>query len=70
VDLDPARAGRDAGKISEEVVQHLAGLVGSKVEVSLEIQAERPEGFPDNVVRTVTENAKVLKFKTQGFEEK
>ncbi len=70
VDLDSTRVGRDAGKIAEEVLQHLAGLVGSKVEVSLEIQAERPEGFPDNVVRTVTENAKTLKFKTQGFEEK
>lgn len=69
VDLDPARVGRDAGKIAEEVLQHLAGLVDAKVEVSLEVRAERREGFPDNVVRTVTENAKTLKFKTQGFEE-
>ena len=68
VDLDPSRVGRDAGKIAEEVVQHLAGLVGSRVEVSLEIHAERHDGFPDNVVRTVTENAKTLKFKGQGFE--
>ncbi len=70
VDLDPTRVGRDAGKIAEEVLQHLAGLVGSTVEVSLEIQAERREGFPDSVVRMVTENAKRLRFKTEGFEEK
>ncbi|HZY70856.1 MAG TPA: Swt1 family HEPN domain-containing protein [Thermoplasmata archaeon] len=70
VDLDPARVGRDAGKVAEEILQHLAGMVDSTVEVSLEIHAERPSGFPDDVVRTVTENAKTLKFKTQGFEER
>ena len=70
VDLDPARVGRDAGRVAEEVLQHLAGMVGSTIEVSLEIRAERPEGFPDSVVRTVTENARTLKFKTHGFEER
>jgi hypothetical protein len=29
VDLDALRAGRDAGKVAEEVLQHLAGQVGS-----------------------------------------
>ncbi len=37
--------------------------------LTLEIEAELPEGAPDNVVRTVTENARTLKFKTHGFEE-
>jgi len=36
--------------------------------VTLEIQAEMPEGAPDNVVRIVTENARTLKFNAQGFE--
>ena len=70
MDLDPARVGRDAGKVAEEILQHLAGMVDSNVQVSLEIHAERPNGFPYDVVRTVTENAKTLKFKTQGFEER
>jgi predicted AAA+ superfamily ATPase len=70
VSLDPARLGRDAGKIAEEVVQHLAGLLGAKVEVTLEISAEAPDGVPDNVVRTVTENCRTLRFRTHGFEEK
>lgn len=70
VSLDPTRLSRDAGKIAEEVVQHLAGLVGAKVEVNLEIKAEIPDGAPENVVRTVTENCRTLKFKTHGFEEK
>jgi predicted AAA+ superfamily ATPase len=69
VTLDPARVGRDAGKIAEEVVQHLAGLVGANVEVTLEIQADIPGGAPDDVVRTVAENCRTLKFKTYGFED-
>jgi hypothetical protein len=39
------------------------------VEVTLEIRAEVAEGVPDDVVRTVTENAATLKFSSQGFEE-
>ena len=50
--------GRDAGRIAEEVVAHLAGLVGAQVRVTLEIDADIPEGAPDHVVRTVTETAK------------
>jgi hypothetical protein len=68
VALDTARVGRDAGKIAEEVVAHLAGLVGADVTVTLEIQAEVPSGAPDNVVRTVTENCRTLKFSDHGFE--
>jgi predicted AAA+ superfamily ATPase len=69
VQLDPSRVGRDAGQVAEEVIAHLAGLVGSNVTVSLEIHAEVPNGIPDNVVRTVTENSRTLKFTSQGFEE-
>jgi hypothetical protein len=70
VTLDAARIGRDAGRIAEEVIQHLGGLVGAEVEVTLEIRAEVPDGVPESVVRTVTENCRTLKFKTHGFEEK
>jgi hypothetical protein len=69
VALDPARAGRDAGRIAEEIIQHLAGLVGATVEVTLDIHAEIPDGTPDHIVRTVTENCRTLRFKTHGFEE-
>ncbi len=67
--LDPARISRDSGTIAEAVVQHLAGLVDSDVRVALEVHAEIPEGAPDDVVRTVTENCRTLKFETFGFEE-
>jgi hypothetical protein len=69
VNLDPSRVGRDAGRIADEVISHLAGLVGSSVKVTLEIEAEVQTGTPENVVRTVTENSRTLKFTTHGFEE-
>jgi hypothetical protein len=68
VTLDPARAGRDASKIADEVLTHLVGLLGSSVRVTLEIDAEIPEGVPDNVVRIVTENSRTLRFTSHGFE--
>ena len=68
VTLDATRVGRDASQIADEVIAHLAGLVGAKVTVTLEIEAEIPSGAPDHVVRTVTENSRTLKFSSQGFE--
>jgi hypothetical protein len=66
--LDPTRVGRDAGRIADEIVSHLTGLMGSTVKVTLEIEAEIPSGAPDQVVRTVTENCRTLRFTNQGFE--
>jgi hypothetical protein len=68
VTLDASRVGRDAGRIADEVIAHLTGLVGSDVTVTLEIEANIPSGVPDNVVRTVTENSRTLNFKIHGFE--
>jgi predicted AAA+ superfamily ATPase len=69
VALDPTRVGRDAGKIADEVIAHLVGLMGSNVKVTLEIEAKISSGVPDHVVHTVTENSRTLKFTQQGFEE-
>jgi hypothetical protein len=66
--LDPLRVGPSASKIAEEVIAHLSGLVGADVTVTIEIEATVPSGVPDNVVRTVTENGRTLKFTSQGFE--
>jgi len=67
--LDSARVGRDASRIADEVITHLVGLVGSNVTITLDIEADIPAGVPDNVVRTVTENSRTLKFgSNSGFE--
>jgi len=67
--LNTLKVPTEAGKIAEEILTHLAGLPGAKVRVTLEIEAEIPEGAPDHVVRTVTENSRVLKLESYGFEE-
>ena len=59
---------RDAGQIAEKVIAHLAGLSSARVTVTLEIEAEAPDGVPDEVVRIVSENSRALKFKSYGFE--
>jgi predicted AAA+ superfamily ATPase len=68
IQLDPARVGRDAGRIAEEVIAHLAGQVDADVTVTLEIEARLPNGAGDQIVRTVTENSRTLKFTSHGFE--
>jgi predicted AAA+ superfamily ATPase len=68
VTIDPTRAGRDVGRIAEEVLQHLTTLSRADVKLTLEIEADAPEGVPDNVQRIVTENCQTLKFTTHGFD--
>jgi len=69
VSLDPLRAGRDASRIAEEIIAHLAGLANADVKVSLEIRAVVPDGMPEQVVRTVSENSATLKFENFEFGE-
>ena len=69
VRLDPIRMSRDASQLADEVVRHLAALVDADVQVRVEIAATSEQGFDDDVVRTVTENARTLKFEQHGFEE-
>jgi len=60
--------GRDAGRIADEVISHLVGLVGAEVTVTLEIEAKVPSGAPEQTVRVVTQNGRDLKFTSGGFE--
>lgn len=66
--LDPERVGRDAGEIADEILSHLSALHGSSLKVSIEIEAELPEGVPEDVKRTVSENAATLKLDSCEFD--
>ena len=66
--VDPARMGRDAGRIAEEIISHLMELDDAAVEVSIEVQARIPSGASEKLIRTVTENSRALKLKQHGFE--
>lgn len=41
---------------------------GVDLEIRVEISARTPDGYPEDKGRTVTENARTLKFETYAFE--
>jgi hypothetical protein len=57
-----------ADRVAEEIISHPAVEPGSRVTVTLEIDAELPEGAADRLVRTATENSRTLKFTSHVFE--
>ncbi|MEI8305504.1 MAG: hypothetical protein WCF99_00430 [Chloroflexales bacterium] len=67
---DPNRLASRSKEITNAIVQHLTSLVGTNVRITIEISADIPDGAPEHVVRTVTENSRTLKFDQAGFEEK
>ncbi len=68
VAVNPDRYARDIGNITREVIDQLAGT-GANLEITIDIQATKPEGFNDTEIRTITENVQVLKFDPgSGFE--
>ena len=70
ISLNTQRPVRHFGDISQELLDHLLGQVGSDVTVRVDIVARKDDGYPDHVVRTVTENARTLKFEDgAGFSE-
>ena len=44
-------------------------MLGVKVKITVDIQAEAAAGFDEGVQRTVKENSKALRFKNAEFEE-
>jgi predicted AAA+ superfamily ATPase len=67
--LSAERYAADFKKVTDEVIQHLAAVPGVQLTVRLEIEAVAPDGFADDKIRTVGENATTLKFDQSGFEE-
>jgi predicted AAA+ superfamily ATPase len=58
----------DFKNIAEEVLTHFREP-GTDLVIKIEIEATDPSGFDEAKVRTVSENAKTLKFDQSGFEE-
>jgi hypothetical protein len=68
VKIDPDCCSRDIGNVTREVIGRLSG-VGARLESNIDIQATKPEGFREAEVRTISENARVLKLDpSSGFE--
>jgi predicted AAA+ superfamily ATPase len=68
--LNPELPQKTFTKLYIELIQHLSAVEGTELEITLEISAKNADGFPENKVRTVSENARVLKFDTFGFEDR
>ncbi len=68
VSLEAVRMLRDLGNIAEAIVAQL-GRADADVVITVEVEASAPKGFDDDVRRTVSENARTLRFDTHEFED-
>ncbi len=64
---EPSRFALDAKQVLDEVIYHLIAS-GADVRVRIEVEATG-DGFDERTVRTVSENATVLRFEQSGFED-
>lgn len=67
--VDPERYARDLTKVSQEILQQLAAVDGASLQVTIEVHAHAADGFPDDKVRVVLENARTLRFTQSAFED-
>lgn len=68
VQLNSTKSAMDMSVIAKEVLAHLMALPGATADMTLDIRINVPGGVPDTVVRTVTENARTLKFSQTDFD--
>jgi hypothetical protein len=68
VKIDAMRLRGDTGQITDEILQHFTAIVGAEVTIDLEVHVNLPEGASESLVRTITENCRVLKFQNYTFE--
>jgi hypothetical protein len=66
--VDAEKYGRDLTRLQQEILPHLADPDAGEVTIIVEVEATRPEGFTDDKIRILTENARVLKFERSDFE--
>jgi hypothetical protein len=71
VEIDMVRPVKSFDTILNAVAMELLRTHGARVKITLEIEGEAPEGFAENEVSIVRDNAKQLKFRPEstGFED-
>jgi hypothetical protein len=67
--VDPVRTSRETGQIAHERWSSTSLGFWTRTSRCVRDHREEREGFANDVVCTVTENAKTLKFDQHGFEE-
>lgn len=67
--LDNTRVNKNVNDYLTEIIQHLMGIDGADVELTLEVNVNVPDGIPSAVMRIVSENCRTLKIQNFGFED-
>jgi hypothetical protein len=68
VTLDPNRPTPQVSNIAQSILSELDRVRGVKITLTLDIDAEAPSGFPDDVEGVVRDNARDLRITDFGFE--
>jgi hypothetical protein len=66
--LDPTRPGPVVAQIAQSVLAELARSSGATIKLRIDIEAENPSGFSEDVVEVIRANAETLKFGESGFD--
>jgi hypothetical protein len=67
--LNTEKTAMDFKNVAEEIIAHLRADTNTNLTVRIEIEATNASGFDENKIRTISENARTLKFDQSGFEE-
>lgn len=67
VSINADRYSGDFAKVAQEVLANLVES-GAKLNISVSVDAVSPDGFTEQQIRTIRENAATLKFTTNEFE--
>jgi predicted AAA+ superfamily ATPase len=66
--VDAEKYGRDLTRLQQEILPHLADPETGELTITVEVEATHPDGFTDDKIRILTENARVLKFERSEFD--
>jgi hypothetical protein len=68
ISINPSTAKLRLVQLAEEIISVLASDPNAEVQVSVEVQANFPDGAKDQTKRAVSENARTLGFKNADWE--
>jgi hypothetical protein len=68
VTLDPNRPTPQVSNIAQSILSELDRARAAKITLTLDIDAEAPDGFPRDVENVIRDNAKSLEVDEFGFE--
>ena len=68
VETDATRFFRSTDDIEKEILKHLNLAAGTKVKITIHIEASNHEGFSQDTERTLKENGRTLGFGNVKFD--